>query len=189
MNVMKIFKDSGALLEGHFLLHSGRHSNKFLQCAQALQYPKYAEQLCKALAEKCAEFTPETVIGPAVGGIIIAYEVAKFLDARAIFTEKREGVLAMGRGFGLRKGERVLVVDDVSTTGDSVNQTIKVAENYGGKVVGVGLLVDRSGGTIKYPVPDRNLLVMKMESWEKEKCPLCKKNIPLIDPDTRKPVE
>jgi len=189
MKPMDILRETGAVLQGHFLLTSGRHSGWFIQCAQVLQYPEKAEELCRRLAEEFRDFEVETVIGPAVGGIIVSYEVARHLKLRAIYADKKEGKLTLGRGFHLRPGERTLVVEDVTTTGGSVKKVIDIVEEYGGKAVGVGVLVDRTAGKIEYPVPSRSVVQLEVESYPKEECPLCKKGVPLMDPDTRRIIE
>lgn len=189
MDTMAILRETGAVLEGHFLLTSGRHSDRFIQCAQVLQYPDKAEQLCRRLAEQFRDIEIETVIGPAVGGIIVAYEVARHLGARAIYADKKEGKLILGRGFRFRPGETTLVVEDVTTTGGSVKKVIDIVEEYGGKPVGVGVLVDRTAGKIEYPVPAASVVQLQVESYLKEECPLCQEGVPLMDPDTRKAID
>lgn len=189
MDCIEILRDTGAVLEGHFLLTSGRHSDRFIQCAQVLQYPDKAKELCQRLAEQFHDFDVETVIGPAVGGIIVAYEVARHLNARAIYADKKEGNLVLGRGFRFRPGERTLVVEDVTTTGGSVKKVVDIVRENGGKTVGVGVLVDRTAGKIEYPVPSRSVVQLQVESYLSEECPLCKKGIPLMDPDTRRLIE
>ena len=189
MDPMEILRETGAVLQGHFLLTSGRHSGWFIQCAQVLQYPDKAEVLCRRLAEQFREFEIETVIGPAVGGIIVAYEVARHLGARAIYADKKEGKLMLGRGFRFRPGEKTLVVEDVTTTGGSVKKVIEIVEECGGKPVGVGVLVDRTAGKIEYPVPSASVVQLEVESYLREECPLCKEGVGLTDPDTRQTIK
>jgi len=189
MDPIEILRETGAVLEGHFLLTSGRHSDRFIQCAQVLQYPDKAEELCRRLAEQFRDFGVETVIGPAVGGIVVSYEVARHLKARAIYADKKEGKLTLGRGFRFREGERTLVVEDVTTTGGSVKKVIDIVEEYGGKPVGVGVLVDRTAGKIEYPVPAKSVVQLEVESYPKEECLLCKRGVALMDPDTRQVIE
>lgn len=189
MDPMEILRETGAVLKGHFLLTSGRHSGWFIQCAQVLQYPDKAEELCRCLAERFREFGVENVIGPAVGGIIVAYEVARHLKARAIYADKKEGKLTLGRGFRFRPGEKTLVVEDVTTTGGSVKKVIDIVEKYGGKPVGVGVLVDRTAGKIEYPVPSASVVQLEVESYPGDECPLCKQGVALMDPDTREIIE
>ena len=184
MDVKGIFEKTGGLLEGHFLLTSGAHSPFFLQCARVFQYPDYTRMLCGELAGKLARFKPQTVVGPATGGIIVAYEVAAALGTRGIFAEKKDDELILGRGFGLEKGERVVVVEDVTTTGGSVKKVIELVEKRGADVAAVGIIVDRSGGKITYSVPSVNLLTLSFETYPSDACPLCKEGLPLVEPDT-----
>jgi orotate phosphoribosyltransferase len=189
VDVRAALKQTGAWLEGHFLLHSGRHSDQFIQMAQAFQHPNEVGALCGALAEKLRPFRPHVVVGPAVGGIVMAYEIGRALGIRALWTEKQDGVHRLGRGFRLEPGERVVVVDDVSTTGDSVRQAMAAAREAGGTVVAAGLIIDRSGGTVRFDVPFVSLASVTMSTWPPAECPLCRQRVPLTDPDTRKPVE
>jgi orotate phosphoribosyltransferase len=188
-DVRGLLKETGAWLEGHFLLHSGRHSDQFIQMAQAFQYPDKAAALCAALAEKLRPYEPRVVVGPAVGGILMAFAVGHALGVRALYTEKREGAHHLGRGFRIEPGEPVAVVDDVSTTGDSVRQAMAAARDAGGRIVAAGLIVDRSGGTVSFDVPFVSLATVQMSTWPPAECPLCTQGVPLVDPDTRKPVE
>jgi orotate phosphoribosyltransferase len=171
---IKIFTDSGALMEGHFKLTSGRHSNRYMQCAQVLQYPAYTEELARHLAERFADEKIDYVVGPAMGGIIVSYEVARQLKVPSMFTERQDGQMSLRRGFTIQPGDRVLVVEDVVTTGGSVVEVMDVVRNFGGNIVGVGVLVDRSGGKVDFGVPLQSVLSMDIESWEAESCPLCK---------------
>jgi len=189
VDVRGVLQQAGAWLEGHFLLHSGRHSDQFIQMAQAFQYPDTVEALCAALAEQLRPYAPRVVIGPAIGGILMAYEVGRALGVRALYTEKHEGTHRLGRGFRLEPGEPVAVVDDVSTTGDSVRQAMAAARDAGGTVVAAGLIADRSGGAISLDVPFVSLATVSMSTWAPADCPLCAEGVPLIDPDTRRPVE
>ncbi len=194
-DVRALLKETGAWLEGHFLLHSGRHSDQFIQMAQAFQYPDVVTAMCTALGEKLRSYKPRVVVGPAVGGILMAYAVGHALGIRALYTEKQDGPgepggqHRLGRGFRIEPGEPVVVVDDVSTTGDSVRQAMAAAREAGGTVVAAGLIIDRSGGEVRFDVPFVSLATVKMSTWEPAECPLCKQGALLIDPDTRKPVE
>lgn len=183
---IKIFTDSGALLNGHFRLTSGRHSNQYMQCAQVLKYPKYTEELSRHLAEKFKDDGIDIVVGPAMGGIIIAYEVARQLGTENIFCERENGAMALRRGFVVKPGQRVLVVEDVVTTGGSVKEVIEVMVSLGGVIAGVGVLVDRSGGKVDFGVKTEAVLTMDIESWEEAGCPLCKEGaLPAIKPGSR----
>ena len=177
----------GALLTGHFQLTSGRHSDRFLQLSAVLQHPALAERLCEALAGLWQVERVEAVVGPAVGGIIVAYETARALSARALFTEREDGRMHLLRGFALRRGERVLVVDDVLTTGGSLKDTATCVQAAGAEVVGVSVLVHRRAGEIPdFGVPYRPLSEVEAVSYPPEACPLCGQGAPLTDPDRRR---
>ncbi|MHB9093440.1 MAG: orotate phosphoribosyltransferase [Eubacteriales bacterium] len=182
---IEIFTKSQALLTGHFRLTSGRHSGQYMQCAQVLQYPHYAAQLCDALAEKFAGTPVDLVIGPALGGIIVAYEVGRALGVKTFFTERDQGVMSLRRGFVINPGEKVLVVEDVVTTGGSVKEVIEVVRQKSGEVTGVGVLVDRSNGKVDFGVNTESILKMEIESYNPEDCPLCQQGLPLIKPGSR----
>lgn len=173
-DVKQMFEKSGALLEGHFILTSGRHSDRYMQCALVLQYPEYTEALARELAAGFKDSRIDVVAGPAMGGIIVAYEVARQLGVRSIFCEREEGRMTLRRGFTINPGERVLVVEDVITTGGSVKEVIEVIRSLGGEVAGVAVLVDRSGGKVDFGVPVRTTLTMDIQSYPPEQCPLCK---------------
>lgn len=182
-----MFKDSQALLEGHFRLTSGRHSNQYMQCARVLQYPVYASRLGAELARRFREAEVQVVIGPAMGGIVLAQEVARALggQVRSLFAERENGVMSLRRGFSLEPGVRVLVVEDVITTGGSVQEVIELVKDLGGEVVGVGVLVDRSGGQVSFAVPKEAVLTMEIVSYPPEACPLCDQGLPLVKPGSR----
>lgn len=182
---MQILHQSGALLEGHFLLTSGRHAARYIQCARVLQYPAYAALLGEELAGFFRAEEVQAVLGPALGGIIVAHEVARALGARAIFAEREEGRLTLRRGFSLAAGEAVVVVEDVLTTGGSARETMALAQAAGARVVGVGALVDRSGGRLDLGVPTRALLTLDVPSYEPQDCPLCREGLPLVKPGSR----
>lgn len=185
--VLEIFANTGVLLEGHFILTSGRHSGRYLQCARVFQYPDYAEELCRALADRVSGQTVDLCIGPALGGVVIAYETARSLGVRGLFAERdKDGVMALRRGFEIRPGERVLVLEDVVTTGGSVKEVISLVRGMGGEVVGVGSIVERSGGTADFGVPFSALIRLAVESYEPDNCPLCAKGIPAVKPGSRK---
>jgi orotate phosphoribosyltransferase len=177
--IYNLFKESYGLLEGHFLLSSGLHSPVYLQCAKVLQHPDIAEKLCAQLADNFKEDI-NVVISPAVGGIIVGYEVARALKARTVFAERVEGKMSFRRGFELKRGENVLAVEDVVTTGGSLNEIIRLAEKKKCNVVGAGMLVDRSGGKIQFGVKRSALLTLDVPTYPKESCPLCKKGMPLV---------
>ncbi|ABZ82861.1 orotate phosphoribosyltransferase [Heliomicrobium modesticaldum Ice1] len=185
--VLDIFRNSEALLEGHFRLTSGRHSNRYVQCAQVLQHPPYTERLSRHLAALLRKGVglPDVVIGPAMGGILVAYEVGRALGVRAIFTEREKGLMTLRRNFVVRPGETVVVCEDVVTTGGSVREVIDVATAAGGRVAAVAALVDRSNGQVDFGVPFFAALSMEVLSWPPEECPLCKEGTPAIKPGSR----
>lgn len=174
------------LLEGHFLLTSGRHSNKYLQCAKLFQYPEYSEAISKILADKLKKYNPEVVIGPAIGGIILAYEVARQLELKGLFAERENGVMMLRRGFEIKNGSRVIVVEDVVTTGGSVKEVIDLVESMGSTVVAVGSVIDRSNGLVEFKCPFESVLRVDVEAFDADKCPLCKQGYPIYKPGSRK---
>lgn len=182
--VLEILKETGALLEGHFLLSSGKHSNRYVQCAKLLQYPDKAEKVVNKIVEKLGDTHFDIIVGPAMGGIIVSYELGRQTGKPAIFSEREDGVMTLRRGFEIKKGQKVLIAEDVVTTGKSSLETIRVIENYGGEVVGIVCIVDRSNGNIGYPL--YSAIKLDIETYEKEECPLCKDNIPYIKPGSRK---
>lgn len=183
--IIQIFEQTGAMLSGHFRLTSGKHSNRYFQCAQVLQHPQHTEKLCRELAGRFAGLGVETVIGPAMGGILVSHEVARALGVRSLFTERENGSMALRRNFTVAPGEKVLVVEDVITTGGSVAEVIKVVRSLGGEVVGVGVLVDRSNGQADLGVRTEALLQVTVETYEPENCPLCAQGIPAVKPGSR----
>ena len=178
--VRDILVKTNAIMDGHFLLTSGLHSPHYVEKFNVLQHPKYTEQLCKAMAEKFKDAHIETVVGPVTGGVILAHETAKALGARAIFTERVNGEMTFRRGFSLYEGERVLIVEDIVTTGGSIKEVIAVVKSYDAIPVAVSMLVDRSGGKADFgDIPATALLHMNVETYKPEECPLCKNNIPI----------
>ena len=183
--ILQIFREHGALLEGHFILSSGLHSDRYIQCALVLQHPRVAEQLCSELAAKLRRLGATVVAAPALGGVIVSHEVARALGLRALFTERQEGVMTLRRGFSLAAGEPTLVVEDVITTGGSTRETMAAVEQAGGKVVGVGALIDRSGGKADLGVPQAALVTLSVQNYDPANCPLCKSGLPAIKPGSR----
>lgn len=183
--ILDLFRKYSALLEGHFILSSGLHSDRYVQCAQVLQHPRVAEQLCSQLAEQLRHLHPAVVAAPALGGVLVAHEVARALGARAIFTERQEGAMTLRRGFALEPGEPTLVVEDVITTGLSTRETMQSVERAGGKVVGAGALIDRSGGAVDLGLPKAALLTLKIQNYDPAQCPLCRAGIPAVKPGSR----
>jgi orotate phosphoribosyltransferase len=184
--LLTIFEKTEALLTGHFILTSGLHSPNYFQCAKVLQYPNYTTLLCSEIADYFSNDDVHVVIAPAIGGIVVACEVGRILDVRTIFTEREEGVMKLRRGFKILEGENVLVVEDVITTGGSVMEVVRLAQESGGNVTGVGAIVDRSGGKINFPVLGFSLLKMNVITYQPEECPLCKKGAPIEKPGSRK---
>jgi len=186
--VLRLFEETGALLEGHFELRSGLHSDRFFQCARLLEHPRTAARLCAALVEKLQAALPEpaadAVIAPALGGITIGHEVARSLDKRFIFVEKEDGKLRLRR-FEIRPGERFVVAEDVVTRGGRVQETIDIVKAHGGEVAAVGVLVDRSGGKARFEVPLVSLLEMEPVTYEPSACPLCAAGVELVHPGSR----
>jgi len=184
-DLLDLFRKSGALLEGHFRLSSGLHSNGYLQSALVLQHPKHAETLGTALAAMVAQHAPTAVLSPALGGIVIGHEVARALGVRAVFAERQEGVLSLRRGFTLGPNDHVVVIEDVVTTGGSTVETIEVAKAHGAQVVAAGSIIDRSGGTSSMPVPYHALVTLSLPTWQEAECPLCKQGLPAVKPGSR----
>ncbi len=185
--VMEVLKEAGVLLEGHFLLTSGKHSNKYLQCAKIFRNTKYSEELCSALAEEFKDEGVEVVIGPALGAVQMTYEVSRWLKCENFFAERDNGVMTLRRGFEVKPGMKVLVVEDVVTTGGSVKEVLKLVQEAGGEVVGVGSIVDRTCGKVDFGVPYKSVIAVEVESWEADECPLCKAGAPApYKPGSRK---
>jgi orotate phosphoribosyltransferase len=183
--VLAIFRNSGALLEGHFRLSSGLHSAGYLQCALVLQHPDQAEALGRALAGALRDLAPTVVLSPALGGLIIGHEVARALGVRAIFAERQDGAMTLRRGFALTPVDRVVVIEDVVTTGGSTRETMAVAATAGATVVGAGAIIDRSGGSSKLEVPFRPLVGLTLATYEPDACPLCAAGTAVTKPGSR----
>lgn len=185
-DLIKLFKKENALLTGHFLLSSGLHSPNYMQCALVLQKPWLAEQLCRELAKKVKRLKPDVVIGPALGGMIVSYEMGRALKLRSIFAERVDGSFMLRRGFSLKKNERVLVVEDVITTGKSSYEVIDLVEHMGAKVAGVACIVNRSDGAAVFSQDFETLLKMTIKTYRPEDCPLCRDGkVRLVKPGSR----
>jgi orotate phosphoribosyltransferase len=183
---LELYRRTGAYLEGHFRLSSGLHSPGYMQSALVLQHPVDAASLGAGIATYVESFRPTVVLSPALGGLIIGHEVARALGVRAIFAERAGGhTLTLRRGFTLVPGDRVLVVEDVFTTGKSTRETMDVARNAGAEVVGAAAIVDRSGGTIDFGVPSYALVRLSVPAYEPEQCPLCAQGVALVKPGSR----
>ena len=185
MNVEQIFLDHGALLKGHFLLSSGLHSDRYLQCALVLAHPARAEELGRALAAKLA-LKADVVVSPAMGGLMIGHEVARAFGLRHYFAERVDGVMTLRRGFALRPGERVLVIEDVVTTGKSTKEVFAAIRAAGAVVAGAGSIVDRSEGKSDLGVPYAALWTVAVPAWTPDACPACKAGTPAVKPGSRK---
>lgn len=185
VEVLNIFKSSGALLEGHFKLSSGLHSSQYLQCALVLQHPKYAERLCSALARKFAKDNVNVVVGPALGGVVVSYETARAIGCRSIFTERKGGKMELRRGFELGEKDNVLVVEDVVTTGGSTKEVIEIIKKTGAHIAGVGSIVDRSRGAAGFGVKYESLFAMDIPAFKPKACPLCRDKVPVAKPGSR----
>lgn len=187
--VLQIFEQNGALLKGHFLLSSGLHSSRYLQCALVLQHPVIAGNLGAELARLVAADGKipkiEAVMAPALGGIIVAHEVARALGVRALFTERQDGVMKLRRGFQLTPREHILVVEDVVTTGGSTREVMQVVSDSGALAVGAGSLIDRSGGSVDLGVPRHALAVLEVPVYQPGDCPLCREGSPAVKPGSR----
>lgn len=184
--LLEMFYKSNALLEGHFLLTSGRHSNQYFQCAKVLQYMEYTTKICKVIADYFRDFKIDTVITPAIGGIVVGQEVARQLNKKFIFAERENKNLTLRRGFEINKGENILVCEDVVTTGGSVFEVIDIVKSNKANVAGVGMIVDRSNGKVNFGYPQKSTLQMEVVSYLPEECPICKTDTPLIKPGSRK---
>jgi orotate phosphoribosyltransferase len=180
-----VFRESGALLDGHFKLSSGLHSPGYFQCALVLQHPAHAETMGRAIASRVRDLRPTVVLSPALGGVVIGHEVGRALGVRAIFAERQEGILMLRRGFTLSGAEHVVVIEDVITTGGSTRETMRVAVAAGGQVVGAGAIVDRSGGQARFDVPYHALVHMNLPAYQPDTCPLCAQGAPLVKPGSR----
>lgn len=194
--VLEILRITGALLEGHFILSSGLHSTNYVQCAKVFEYPEYGEEIGELIAKKVldAGVKVDVVVGPALGGVIVAYEVSRKLKSRAIFTEREDNIMKLRRGFEIHEKENVLVVEDVVTTGKSTLEVVEVVESYGGQIVGFASVINRSG--MENPFENLNekfkgkpyfyLVKFDFPTYKPEDCPLCKSGIPAVKPGSRK---
>jgi len=181
-----LFETTGAVLKGHFLLSSGLHSPVYIQCAKLLQHPDLAERVCRTLAEKVRGLGPvQAVVGPALGGIVVAYELARALGVRGMFAERDNGRMCLRRGFEVSPGERVLIAEDVVTTGRSSLEVAEVVRAAGGNPVGIACLVDRRPDATEPKLPVISLLRIELETFSPEECPLCREGVPLVKPGSR----
>ena len=184
-DLLDLFRRSGALLEGHFRLTSGLHSSGYLQCALVLQHPQHAEALGRAIGDRTRSLRPTVVLSPALGGVVIGHEVGRALGVRALFAERQDGALTLRRGFVIAENDRVLVVEDVLTTGGSTRETMQVAKASGARVVGAASIVNRSAGPPDVDVPFASLLDIALPTYEPDSCPQCAQGLPVIKPGSR----
>jgi len=180
---LKLLKESEALLEGHFLLSSKKHSPKYVQCAKLMQYPEKAQKMISIVADKVKDIDIDIIVGPAMGGIRPAYELGRQLNIRTMFTERIDGNMVLRRGFEVKRGEKILIMEDVVTTGKSSLETIKALEDLGGDVIGIGCLVDRKVNSLKIPI--YSAIELFFETYEEIECPMCKSGTKAIKPGSR----
>ncbi|MDG2830089.1 orotate phosphoribosyltransferase, partial [Vibrio parahaemolyticus] len=183
MEILNLLVETGAVLEGHFLLSSGKHSDRYIQCAKLLQYPDKAEIVVKKIVEKIKDLDIDIVVGPAMGGIIVSYEIARQLGKPAIFTEREDNIMKLRRGFEILEGQNVLIAEDVITTGKSSYETIEVVESLGGKVIGIAAIIDRTVEEINLPI--YSALKLDAKAYDADECPICKTGLPLVKPGSR----
>ena len=181
-----LLRRTEAVLEGHFVLSSGLHSSCYIQCARTLQFPKYAESLGGCVADTYRDYEVDAVVSPALGGLIIGHETARSLGVRALFGERDNGAMALRRGFALNPGERVVIVEDVITTGGSVRDLIRLVQDLGATVVGVGAILDRSGGQVDLDVPMNPLVTIRVPTYQPDACPLCQQGSTPVKPGSRR---
>ena len=175
--LLKLLQETGAMLDGHFLLTSGRHSNVYIEKFRILEDPRALDDVCRAMSETVQNQNVELVLGAAIGGILIAGGVGRYLDVKHIFSERVDGKMELRRGFSITKGQRIIIVEDIITTGGSVFELIQLAKDYEAEIVHVVNLVDRSSGEVNFEVPTTTLLTIPSESWEPEDCPLCQQRV------------
>lgn len=185
LDVRALLEQTGALLSGHFRLSSGLHSPNYVQCALLLEHPRNAKALGEALAAGVRALDPQKIVAPALGGVTIGYTVAEALDVPFVFTERKDGQMALRRGFRLLPGERVVIVEDVVTTGKSTRETAEVIAQKGGVVTGFASILNRSGKTNPFDAPYESLLALSLETWEESACPLCARGVPIDAPGSR----
>ena len=183
--ILELFEKSNALLKGHFKLTSGRHSDVYYEKFNLLKEPAICTQMCREMADKFADSGIETVVGPTTGGIILAYDVARYLNVKSIYAEAGENGRVFKRGFSLEKGEKVLIVDDILTTGRSVFEVIELVKSYQADIVGISVMLDRSGGELNFDCTFLPLASVDAISWDADDCPLCKENEPITQRGSR----
>src|SRR3712207_351169 len=188
IDVIEILKECDALLEGHFLLSSGKHSNRYVQCAKVLRYPDQAAKVLSLVVDKIKDLEIDLVVGPAMGGVVVSYELGRQLGKEAVFTERKDNVMELRRGFEVKPGARIIIAEDVVTTGKSTKETKKVLEELGGVVVGVACIANRTKGDIGMPI--YSAIDLDIQVYEADECPLCRYgSIDLVKPGSRKFLE
>ncbi len=181
-NIERLLVESGAFLEGHFKLTSGKHSKYYVEKIKLIQSPEDVIKIGKAFEQKCSHLDFDVVVSPALGAIALGYEVARQMGKRFVFTQRKEGMMSIRSGFDLQPKEKVLIIEDITTTGGSVYEVIKCIKKRQAAIVGIGLVVDRSGGSIDFGYPTFPLLILKIEAYDPEDCPLCKAGVPITKP-------
>lgn len=189
MTNQEIMQSVDALLHGHFLLSSGKHSDAYAQCARLLMHPDKAEEVLKSVVDQVQDLKVDKVIGPAMGGVIVAYEIGRQLGVPAMFTERENDVMTLRRGFSVDKGDRILITEDVITTGKSSLEIIEALKAYGVEIVGLAAIVDRRPEHVEFPYPVYSAMKLDIKTYEKDDCPLCREGIPLVKPGSRKKFE
>jgi orotate phosphoribosyltransferase len=185
LDVRELLQKTGALLQGHFRLSSGLHSPNYVQCALLLEHPRDAKAIGIALAERVRPMQPQRIVSPALGGVIIGYSVAEALDIPFIFTERKDGAMTLRRGFRVKPGERIVIVEDVVTTGKSTRETAAVVEERGGVVVGYASILNRGGADNPFDAPYASLLTLSLETYAESDCPFCARGVPIDSPGSR----
>lgn len=183
--VIDTLKEVGALLEGHFLLSSGKHSNRYCQCAKLLQYPDKAAKVLKVVADKLKDVDFDIIVGPAMGGVVVSYELARQTGKPGIFAERQDGNMTIRRGFEIKKGQKAIISEDVITTGKSFLEVVDIIKSLGGEVVGITCIVDRRAEGVEVDYPLYSAVKLDIKSYEKEECPMCKEGTPYIKPGSR----
>lgn len=184
IDVIEILKECNALLEGHFLLSSGKHSNRYVQCAKVLRYPDQAAKVLSLVVDKIKDLDIDLVVGPAMGGVVVSYELGRQLGKEAVFTERKDNVMELRRGFEVKPGAKIIIAEDVVTTGKSTKETKKVLEDLGGEVIGVACIANRTKGDIGMPI--YSAIDLDIQVYESDACPLCEEGkIDLVKPGSR----
>ena len=183
--IINLLKKTGVIEKGHFELSSGKHADTYLQCAKILQYPQHTKKLAEEIAALWTDEDIDSIVGPAIGGIVIAYAVGDVMNVRNIFSERKEGKMQFRRSLEVKENNKVLIVEDVVTTGGSVKEVIEIVEKTGAEIIGISSLVDRSGGKAKFKYPFKPLVQLDVEAFAEDNCELCKNNIPINKPGSK----